>query len=450
MSQEHDYRNVKKIIIHAGMPKTASSSIQWTLYKNRGFLEQLGILYETSDYTCSHIGLFEGFFSETPQDLYISKFLQLGDKEDCKKFYDDWIGRVLERAKKLETHTLVFSSERISWFDEELLSKVEAFIKRIFGESISIDVYLFTRSPISYFNSLFQQEMKVGVKPDTSNYISSVDFRNRYKETLKVYSFEESCKHNLGPVGFFLENVIGLKEYDLRGIEIYSQNEGLSDKTCDILSYINAFYPVENFDRNEFRDFSPLFKIKGNKFRLSQSLQEELKQQTWDDLCWLRNKYQIDYTKEKIQSPTKIIFDSQFLNDIIKCFDELNKYIQYAVYNYVVDKQGLKGLDPMSICVLKELECYIQKNYSFGGKEKSLQRLFSRLKYGYVVSEADVYRELAFHFEIISDYKMAFKSIRLALYCDPKNKDLKDLYVVYKKTRFKKDLFKFLKSFKFW
>lgn len=146
----------RRLVLHAGMFKTGSSSIQSFL--SRAKLENA--TYFNWD-TPNHSALFVLLFTDTPQADWI--FRQRGlSAEELSQSRED-ARRALTRQIETSPHDLhLFSAERLYRSSRTDLAACKAFFDSHFG---TIDVYCYVRDPMSYAASMLQQSLKTGNLP---------------------------------------------------------------------------------------------------------------------------------------------------------------------------------------------------------------------------------------------------------------------------------------------
>jgi hypothetical protein len=127
----------KKLIIHAGMHKTGTSSIQGTLFLNREYLEHYGINYPL-------IGLAHD--PEVGQrHLHLSNMLKRHEFDEVK------FKQVILELNALDAHTVVISHEDI--FRKDIVVKgIE-----LLNETFDVSLILYVKDPIIYFNDKYKE-----------------------------------------------------------------------------------------------------------------------------------------------------------------------------------------------------------------------------------------------------------------------------------------------------
>lgn len=326
---------MKEIILHIGMHKTGTTSIQNTIYhpSNKGVFNKNGIKYieelEISNW------VFESMFKNKP--------------EECLQNinYGFTMEEILEnnaKAKELvikklnESEKLLITSENIMVLSEDELANLKAFFVENANDDVEFKVVIYVRNPVSYFTSLFQQHLKMPFRKDVYSDLGILHSQYIYlenpvkvfgKESVLVYSFEDACKHKFGLAGCFFE-LIGFSEDDLCRLTYIRENDGMSQEALNIITFINKREPLYvNNKLNKKRtywDFIELSNIKGSKFYLENYKIENNINNIKENLLYLKKEYGIDYTNlEKELEKNKPIeneFDElSVLNAYLLCSD---------------------------------------------------------------------------------------------------------------------------------
>ena len=132
-----------KLIIHAGTPKTGSTSLQTYLDKNQRKLRGKGILYPHNIETLQN--------STAPKHQWFEKNLVTTHLENFLENFKNIISQV-----KKDTHTIILSSEGIYnyWWDfpdesKDILSEL--------GKLFEIEIWVWFREPLAFIESYYKQ-----------------------------------------------------------------------------------------------------------------------------------------------------------------------------------------------------------------------------------------------------------------------------------------------------
>jgi len=338
---------MNELILHVGMHKTATSSIQNTLYSNRDFFETKNFYYP-KNWGENHSIEIYSIFCDNPLSYHIN--IRKGfDKLSIEEHNKNIKKSIVDEVQSIDNKKVIFSGEDISSLTSKNLKEFKKFIINELKIN-NIKIIISTRESLSYHTSVIQELIKNG--NNVKNYIPQ-EINKLYtnkiskfievfgKENILIYKFEDTFESKYGPVGYFL-NLIGMKENDLTQIKVSKSNEGISDKAIDLINFINIKVPLFSNNKitkgRENSDTSLLTFIKGNKFRLKKEEEKEILKIMQDDILWLKNTCKIDYISEITTSSKPLVFDEEYYLNIIDIYAKLTPVIKRLVYEYILEK----------------------------------------------------------------------------------------------------------------
>ncbi|WP_240415738.1 hypothetical protein [Paenibacillus periandrae] len=338
--------NIHEIIIHAGMHKTGTTSIQETLFANAERLKEREFLYPACWPSNHSIPIFGAF---TSNQKYFENIVEGRSKSDIRKANKHFLELFEQEAAESEQSKIIISGENISLLSRSELTNVRTFLKKSIGDKASIKVLISVRHPVPWLVSATQQRLKAGQKlqqilDEKMNEIIQNLFQIRIgnlvqvfgTDAVKVYRFEDSVKHECGPVGYFLEK-LGYEKDEIITFNIVKANESISLIAAELLAFINEKCPIIfNNRRNEQRtreDINPLLAIRGPKFDISHAYKKGFLELAQDDLKWLKENFGIDFSYQlspQISDP-KLDFSPETVADINHAYDNLSAPLQELV-----------------------------------------------------------------------------------------------------------------------
>jgi hypothetical protein len=241
-------RNMEKVdmdrlILHVGMHKTATSSIQKTLAANAHDLMGQGFHYpifvrDGTKIDNHSIPVFS-LFSDNPKKYHINfKLCAVGRLVEINEGYRQQLSRALEQECDV-----IISGEDISVLSKEGLKNFYDFISKF---NKRVELYCAVRRPYSLACSAIQEGIKNGsvvledmVAPQRSKNIDTIK-RVFSNEDINFYNFEAECQKSEGPVLSFL-NRVGV---DAGNFEWVSANAGLGNVTTRLYAHLNILHPV--------------------------------------------------------------------------------------------------------------------------------------------------------------------------------------------------------------
>jgi hypothetical protein len=260
-----------EVIIHVGLHKTGSTSIQYVCERNQSKLRNSGYYYPVFHINdrniFNHSIPFYSLFTENPGKYPMN--IRWGvDPDYANTEYRKQFDALFERSGKI-----LISGEDISNLSEVALQTLkDEIVKK--GGIIRIIAYI--RSPMSSEASSVQHRVRCGVtikantNPEIVNKIKKL--QSVFQDQVEFHTFKEACQHPYGPAGHFLE-LIGIPGKDIGTYDYSKRNEALSAQATRLISYINSVEPLIvngkiNANR-EVGDTDAFNIICGDKFKLT-------------------------------------------------------------------------------------------------------------------------------------------------------------------------------------
>lgn len=228
---------IDEVIVHIGMHKTGSTSIQESL---ANFDDGI-TFYAKLEYANHSIPIFTAFSSEF-LDYPIwkrygySQSIKVGLRNKFKKTFTEQL-QVKNRKK------MIISAEDISLLSEK---DAENFIDYIRQYSKNVKIICYIRDPLSFAASAFQESCKVG----RSQNPNIIDPRYKYRiekfinvvgeENIIVKKFEKDNLERSSVVADFCE-IVGI---DYNGIREIKSNESLTEEALKVIYVFNKNNPL--------------------------------------------------------------------------------------------------------------------------------------------------------------------------------------------------------------
>lgn len=342
---------LEEVIVNVGLPKTGTTSIQWSLFNkvSNNVLLNEGYLYPRC-WQANHSTPISTLFSASPEKLRGNVVKGLNKKAVellVKRYRKDWRKEVITTS----CNKMILSGEAVCNLDILSLEKFKRYMNRSFSENVRIVIYV--RNPLRWAASLLQQRIKgVGDTRQqaysfTKEQIVGV-FRSRIEKLQEVFGeskvtvlpFERAIDHEFGVTGDFLREV-GFPNVCLDRLKYVRSNESVSSIAIDIINYINFQLPlVVGGKLNPLRyqnDIQPLFKINGPSFDISLTEKEEIAGLCQHDIEWLNRKFGIDYSSAKFKEFSGDVFISEetVAEEIKGVLPELSEPLKVTVLEYL-------------------------------------------------------------------------------------------------------------------
>ena len=154
----------KKIIIHAGLHKTGTSSIQSVLSASRALLSEQGILYPSfgeNGWENHSVPLALLFMNEGNPGFHSVK-KNFPDEDSRSIAQDRVLQDFLLEFIRCGEQNILLSGEDISIFKKNELENLKYFFSNVFDCKFEIIVYV--REPVSYVVSGAQEMVRAGIK----------------------------------------------------------------------------------------------------------------------------------------------------------------------------------------------------------------------------------------------------------------------------------------------
>jgi len=356
--------HIKNLYLHIGMSKTATSSIQDTLFANRELLEKNGYFY-SKQLPKNHSSIFRMLCWDNPENQHTSIKLGL-DAEKIKLINKKNTDVIYQEISETNCSNVIYSGESISNFTPQELDRCKTFLNNLVPAA-KIHIVISTRNPIDFLNSLVQQRKRTssGGREKKFDFLYESKFKKLFtvfgKNSVIAYKFEDACQHKLGPVGHFL-NVTGISNDLIADINIINSNSSISDKAIDIIDFINHAIPMLNGNRiSEGRihlDYSLFYGLTGKKFQIGKDCADiNISIEKLSKSCrWLNENMGIEYTVNDIPDETpRIIYDHVFSNEIKSIYPFLTPVLKKLTHDYINDRRQAPNIDSVSSETLNKL-----------------------------------------------------------------------------------------------
>lgn len=329
----------RQLILHVGLHKTGTSSIQRSCGRNRRRLREWGIEYPTLQNArggrgFNHSVLVRSLFDRQPE-RYDANIVAELDVAEINSQYR----RRLDEALGSDARTLVISGEGISKLNASELTDLRGYLE---AAGWPLRVVAYVRRPTSMLASMYAQGVNRGGRTPR---LANTALRDRIENLrsvfpgVEIFQFDQVCAEFGGPVQHFLR-LAGVD--DISTVEIFHSNEGFSNQATRLIAQINAQFPViVDGGRNPLRqadDVAPLRKIPGEKFFYNrgelEAIQEELK--SLND--WLMGALGPEYCdSSEATQPLECTWTDQQLHMVESALPELPSHFMGPVLDYFAE-----------------------------------------------------------------------------------------------------------------
>ncbi|MBM75775.1 MAG: hypothetical protein CMK59_10270 [Proteobacteria bacterium] len=446
--------NIKQIYIHAGLHRTATTSVQRTLFHGIDYLTTIGEGYWYPLSWCLGVGRNQGvvvisMFSKK-SDRYQFHSVANRSKEEIRAFNKDKLAGFIKEAKATKATTLVLSGEDIAspFFEHDELNMFKKFLEQSFPNA-SITIILSLRENVKLLVSEMQHRAKMGVPVDPERIVSVAErvYFSRLKSVRKVFKqdqivlfkFEDACKDPFGPVGYLLRKM-GIPEDALPNFDYTHANESISDKSVEIVEYISEVYPLnvdEQVSKGRYSTDTFVFNsLSGGKYMFKQPLLGRVEANAQIDKRWLYEHFGVDYLKSGSISKTEdqkesFTYDELYYREMLFALRQASGLIQYISYQFFQEKLSTE-LDERSKTIFEQLLSAMELRFPEVVQHDDIEDLlkqndetirtsvfnqshmFNRMGLSTSIHPADFYSELAFMCEKNNQFEAALHFMKTA------------------------------------
>lgn len=345
-------KTVKKVIIHLGLHKTGTTSIQHALLANTSLLAKYDISYPKfnmgNGVLANHSWPLLSLFLNKPLEYHLNKSHLI----DQSKLEKNNKNTQLELKKCLEKSSiLLLSGEGLSLLKNEELTKLKSFLDSLTNNKIEFEFHYFTRSTVNFISSIIQERLKGGTREDIiiKDLVNSAP-QNNYRNlnllkdvfpcaNITEHNFEKSCEHPGGPESYFIENILNIDTVTETLNKTKPQNSSLSIQSYELIkiyleqSKDEKFPPINNTTHK--KNLSLLAKIKGKKFVIHNRIQQKIIKEAINEKT---NKSWETFFDSIIKVDNQDIWSDADLENIKKIITELDPLGKKIIINYFRDE----------------------------------------------------------------------------------------------------------------
>ena len=338
----------KHCILHVGMHKTGSSSIQAALHTKLKLDDEHTYFNLGS---ANHSIRIFSLFTEKPENYNIHKKRGL-NLEEIKLFNIKTKKMLIKEIDACNTDNMIISGEAISILSKKSLMRLKEFMQKYF-EKITIIAYV--RPPVSFMESSLQQRVKVGQFNEFNINSLYPGYRNRFEKFDIIFGKENVCLWKFDPKIFFKGDVV-LDFCHRLNIKINLENigrsnEAISKEALSLLYTYRKLGPGYGVGPKVIRENAMLINMLKNigktKIKLAPRLINPIMKKNHLDLLWIEermalrfNEY-IECTNEDISKESDLLkIDKSSIKTLLKLLKEDSLPL------------GIKGETPEEVAIL--------------------------------------------------------------------------------------------------
>jgi len=275
-----------KIILHVGLHKTGTTSLQNYFGSNREILKSLGILYPAlsiNHFTPNnHSWPLKNLTMIAPEHYHLNITNNILNEELSAVV--ESLNTQFSMLGESKESTLLLSGEGVSTLKADELTTLKEKLLSISTKDVGIEVHYFTRNTADYISSVIQQRLKGGTREDIiltglANISPFKSFLNHrlYNKVftgalIKEHSYEKACAYIGGLEAYFSENILNIEQSTLPYIP-QRENSSLSHISFQLIRYYlqhsNKYARVPIEGSRYKKNIKTLSQISGDKFMIS-------------------------------------------------------------------------------------------------------------------------------------------------------------------------------------
>jgi len=334
-------RETPHCILHIGMPKTGSSSIQQTFC---GLVSNEQFHYLELGESGNHSVLIYSLFSKDPAS-YHAHVKANRSAVEISKFNGVNFGELKKAMQGVRSENVIISGEDIMFLDANELLELKKFL---FEYVSSIQVIAYIRPPISFMQSAFQQNVKEGdLRFGISEY--RPQYRNWFEKFDSVFGRENVLLVKFDPASLFGGDVVS--DFSSRvGVIVEPQNyirtnESITLEAVAMLYVFHRLCPERTESSNTYKNnqilIAALSKIGTRKLKFSSTLSRTILGTISADVKWMELRLGVGLTESLPDSDGSISSEEDLIAIALECSDDLIRLISEKIRLQLVTPQAM-------------------------------------------------------------------------------------------------------------
>jgi len=284
-------------IVHVGVHKTGTSSIQRVMRRYRDRLLEQGFLYP--GFAPNHYDIHTAFCSD-PLRYHMVRGRGLKTLEEVDELRARVLGSVEQELRESRAPKLLLCSEDIHILDAEELGRFRTWLEGIGVTRTTVFIYL--RDHISFWESQVQQSVKGGnvldLRHEARQLSKMREYRGHLEDLARVFGRQNVRANAFVPDqlagGDVIVDFAGKVGLDLTDMELVRANESLSRDAMLFLNEMNRrIATYGEHGRSLFRDglLENLRSHRGEKFRADRATAERIVGRSAEDRAYLKESW---------------------------------------------------------------------------------------------------------------------------------------------------------------
>lgn len=296
---------MSRCILHIGMHKTGSSSIQRSL--QAVLANQQDYVYPAFNDAANHSEPLFSLFTTEPE-LYAPHINVGRDAERIAKFNTRHRDILVQSLQDNQGKTVVLSGEDLTRLDAAGLEQLKTFL---LGYVDRVEVYGYVRPPRAYMSSAYQQRLKALGKFRKRNRVENTypNYRAIFEKIDQVFGAEQVHLRQFSSDSLLnacaVEDFFSWVDIPLAQEQVIRVNEGLSRQAASILYAYRVHGEKFGGGRLAVQTFRMMVRalrgVPGEPFRLANHMLDPVLDAQADDIAWMEARLgsRFDEVKEE-------------------------------------------------------------------------------------------------------------------------------------------------------
>jgi len=357
-------KTFKRIILHGGLHKTGTTSIQDNCFKYRDVLLRHGIVYPSFEFGGRrYVNHSDPIATAiTKQRVFYGAARRLKNfrnPRDATRILWEQLRNIMEEPAG---ETLLLSAEIVCDFIERDMKLLRRYLEQYTDD---LDVIAVVRSPHDSLISIVQQRCRDGYPSDPAEFFEVTFERYQrlklvFSDRLRAINFHQATAHPRGLVGFFLKE-IGLPDEAIEPLEFISSNERISMEAFVLMNAINEAFPLgregEHGIVRQHRDMLALHALPGQPFLLTEPLSDDITRSLEEQRKWLERELQTTFPAQSSGAGQGALWQPEVLQALESTVNLLDhRRMREVVRDVLVEESGRIGDErPADAAVLKHI-----------------------------------------------------------------------------------------------
>lgn len=239
-----------KLVLHLGMPKTGSTSIQTFMAQNRDQLLAFGVLYPKVNISTNNHNFMSVFLNEHENIPRRYKAIYKDNADLVLRDADQNWQLIKNQIDKVKPKSVIISGEAI-FRGFENLDKIELFKNRLHQITHDIDILVYVRQPSKQYISHVQQRLKASgsFPPPQPLCVREIleNIETCFDKKPTVIAYERDTLYRNDVVSDFIRRVLPEHEKTLNRSQAVASNESISAESMSIMQdYRMQNYPEKD------------------------------------------------------------------------------------------------------------------------------------------------------------------------------------------------------------